>query len=807
MRNLKKVLALVLALVMAMSLVTVANAADFSDKADINYKEAVDVMNAIGVIDGLDTGAFNPKGTLTREQAAKIICTMMLGDSADKLGTSSSSFKDVAVTRWSSPYIEYCASIGIIAGNGDGTFNPTGKLTGHAFAKMLLGALGYNAATEGYVGAGWSIEVAKDAVSAGIDVDGVALSAQLTREQAAQMAFQTLEATMVEYATAGSSVVLPDGTQIITSGATASKVENDDKKAGYDGEADGYQQFCEEHFAKLTKGTGNDDAGRPGSKWSYDKKSVGTYGSEADYVVVLEKKYTADEVTNVEKTEKILQDLTGNDDLKFHVQEGHQNNDVNFWINGKDLSKGANKPSGEEMAKRFNEGSVLELFCDGDEITDIIVLDYVLGEIEDVSTNLTKAQKEDGATCKIKVDGKFYLDSDVVGFNADTYEEGTYILYTANENTSKNDILASQVAESIEGKVSAKRSGEVRIDGNYYTDVTGKISVGDEGIFYLNMAGQIEAVDTSSTASANYMYIYTMDSKEGTNSDGIKGITWTAYGVLADGTKVSYEVKADNGKFDGTNVSLEGFEGVIAYSINSNDQLVYKTAKDKIAKVESLTANEDNAAGTSSSTKFVFTDKGDSKVSVSVATGYKNVEIKAAPAWTVTNADGDIEYVFVATKNGSVTTDANLAVVLDADAIEEVNEDGDTVYTYVVAVDGSETELTFEDEQSFADGWVIAYEMDGDFAVLDQDATVMSGKKVTAATDDYFTYDGKQYNLGGDETVYTITMEYEDEAAYNAKKVDSVTVSEGGKIEKDDDVAFTLNKGDLDIVFVYEYIY
>ena len=99
--------------------------------------------------------------------------------------------------------------------------------------------------------------------------------------------------------------------------------------------------------------------------------------------------------------------------------------------------------------------------------------------------------------------------------------------------------------------------------------------------------------------------------------------------------------------------------------------------------------------------------------------------------------------------------------------------------------------------------------MDGDYAVIDSDADVTKDQKVTAATDDYFTVGGKQYNLGGDETVYTITMEYEDEAAYDSGNgtPDSVTVSEGGKIEKDDTVTFTLYKTDLDVVFVYEYIY
>ncbi len=86
MRNLKKVLALVLALVMSLSLVTIANAADFSDNADIDYSEAVDVMVAAGIIDGVGNNSFDPNGTLTREQAAKLTTYMLMGENSDKLG-------------------------------------------------------------------------------------------------------------------------------------------------------------------------------------------------------------------------------------------------------------------------------------------------------------------------------------------------------------------------------------------------------------------------------------------------------------------------------------------------------------------------------------------------------------------------------------------------------------------------------------------------------------------------------------------------------------------------------------------------
>ena len=110
MRNLKKILALVLALVLSLSLVTIASGADFNDADEIELTEAVDVMTTIGVFEGHNTGAFAPKGTLTREQAAKIITYMLLGESADRLSVGSTSFSDVSASYWAAADIEYCTA-------------------------------------------------------------------------------------------------------------------------------------------------------------------------------------------------------------------------------------------------------------------------------------------------------------------------------------------------------------------------------------------------------------------------------------------------------------------------------------------------------------------------------------------------------------------------------------------------------------------------------------------------------------------------------------------------------------------------
>jgi hypothetical protein len=193
MKKLRKVLALVLVIALAFSLVTMASAVtvkDYSDSASIKQTEAVDLFTQLGFLAG-NGGAFNPTGTLTREAAAKIIAYMILGTTkADALKTVFSSYSDVAASRWSAGYIQYCSTMGIINGDGTGKFNPEANVTGTQFAKMLLTAVGYGKVGE-YTGANWELAVIGDASRLGIFSLNVDVTAAATREEAAQYGFNT----------------------------------------------------------------------------------------------------------------------------------------------------------------------------------------------------------------------------------------------------------------------------------------------------------------------------------------------------------------------------------------------------------------------------------------------------------------------------------------------------------------------------------------------------------------------------------------------------------------------------------------
>ena len=176
-----------------------ARSAEFTDSAEIGspYAYAVSEMAAQGVLNGFPDGRFDPMGTLTREQGAKIVTFIVLGSGVNDLPSGKAPFADVAADRWSAPCIEWCVKRGILLGYGDGRFGPDDKLTGCQFSKMLLCALGL--AREGsYAGLGsaWAAAVREDGAAASLfsgDAD-MAADSPITRQQAALLAHNAVKA-------------------------------------------------------------------------------------------------------------------------------------------------------------------------------------------------------------------------------------------------------------------------------------------------------------------------------------------------------------------------------------------------------------------------------------------------------------------------------------------------------------------------------------------------------------------------------------------------------------------------------------
>ena len=503
----KKFLSLVLALVMTMSLVTVsAGAKDFSDDDSITYQEAVDVISEIGVVDGYTGGDFKPTDVLTRGAAAKIICNLILGPTtASALSASSAPFKDVPVSNTFAGYITYCAQEKIINGYPDGTFRPTGTLTGNAFMKMLLGALGYDSAVESYTGPNWSVAVIKQAAGIGLDDgnDEFVGSKAVTREEAALYAFNMLQATMVEY-DAKTSVDI-NGATVTIAGDKAKEVENTSRTDGYIDD-DNKMQFAERYFTDLRLTTDTtDDFGRPANTWRFKGVEVGTFAKTADAT------YTADV-----KLGQIYSDLgmSDKDEAAPVFVDGVEASESAKVSKGNDLKVSELKFTNSPVAKcNVGNGTLVEAYLDEDtnDVTIVAINTYV-AEVnkvvaktnsKDAYITLSELAAENGATSGLRANDEF----ETTGFENDQIVLFTY---------ANNEIQSVKAAESAEGTLTRKVSGksinlgETKYDFSKMYSVDGgesSLGIDSEYVVYLDANGYAIYVEETEYNIADYAYL------------------------------------------------------------------------------------------------------------------------------------------------------------------------------------------------------------------------------------------------------------------------------------------------------------
>ena len=708
MRTLKKTLCLVLALVMVLGLCAFnVSAAEFTDTAAIKYKEAVGVMQAAKVLAGFEDGSFRPDGTLTRAQAAKMIACMM--GFGDLKGTSS--FTDCK-GHWADSYIAFCAKENIVAGYGDGTFGPEDTLTGSQWAKMVICAIGYNAAAEGISGADWEIAVAKKVKSLNLaaNIEGFDGTKKISREQACELGFQGMKADMVKY-TPGITV---NGVEIPGTTATISPATN------------------------LLKGLGitavatpeADKFGRPASAaWENAKHEVVYTASAAAIATVDGATLTSDFISKA----AYLKNVSA----------------LTVYTNG---VKEENVASANFGTKLNKAGAQVEFYgaknSDGEMIANTAVVTeykfYTITAINAKNGNITLA---DGAASPKTINAPAAGEKASADYTAlkDFAVKDALAVCLKSGAAAGTEIMDVVKAGTVEGKVTAAKivsdeAVDVTMNGTKYvvadTYAGTALALKSEGTLYLSPYGKVIGFAGKQGESTD-VYAFVVD----------------AYAVAegtAYGTAVKYYVQA---------VDMNGQE--ISYAVTKATHDGISSIKNKLMKVTAVTTGEnagtytfDNAVtpstaeikatdkriGTTYFTSdviFVYVSGSKDALKITVKSGVQAVAASTtglSPAsinkYYVAKpvAPGSSNYttsvVFIAAAYETpVVTTSNVAFVKEAAASSVsalcTDKDGKEVtgWAKTVYIDGEKTEIYVADKAKLDDGFYTVSK-NGDLTVL-----------------------------------------------------------------------------------------
>ncbi len=439
MRTLKKTLALVLVLAMMLSFAVTANA-DFTDADEITNELEVATLVGMGIIEGMPDGGFEPTGTLTRAQAAKIIAYM---DGVGKYAAdpAETPFTDVPSTHWASGYIAYCAEAAIIDGYGDGNFGPSDKLTGYQWAKMLIAAGKVIPNTtkvengvvsivpaDSLTGPAWQITTAKYATQLGLWTGLDANNKELiSRDNACLVASNYLTADLDGNKTAN-DVMTKLGytlTETYTTDETGAPITT----------------------YKLTNTKATGDAAKPVTIYTATSEPVLTYTAGVTL-------------------EKIVKDL---DDTKAVI-----------------ANAGAFNGAGK--------GELVEVYdidtTPANTTNDykIVVVKYALDVIE--KSEIKPAVGEDAAY--VLIDGLYKYET------AD-FAEDDVVLYVLGTKAGKTVVVSAEVLEPVTGTVTAKGTGYFKLDGETMEiaayDNTIDPVVGKDYAVYTDSYGYVVAVE------------------------------------------------------------------------------------------------------------------------------------------------------------------------------------------------------------------------------------------------------------------------------------------------------------------------
>lgn len=797
MKNLKKVLALGLALVMILGMFTIASAAetkksaaDFTDWDKVEHKDAVALAVDLGIINGLPDGSFGPDQTIDRASWAKLVYFTATGDdNADAYLGTATGLKDIA-GNWAESYINYLFANKYIAGDGLGNYMPTGTVTVAAGLKTMLTVLGYDADDRGYQNdAAWAGNIMTDAKRNGlmdeIDRSQTAM-VNLTRDNAAQIVYNALQAQTVtpEYRRdQGVSYVVSYekgatlGRDVFSILPVTAKVASVNDK--------GVATFTEMDPSKYTASQLSDVKASSALVGETVTVFIKVKGStnEFDSVVSTSVAKAASSAAKVFTKGVALSDITTE---KKDDYVGGAADTITYYLNGASSTEAAVT---EHAAKAGNK---VEVFTADGKVNMIKVTTYTVKKVGADPETRTRNDE-----LQVRVNG-------IIAWTAADKVEGYQGLAEDDivlVNTDNNGNVVFEKAEKVTGKVTSKRGGKLTVAGTQYEEsgiaVTGDNAPGfaswdvsgnkdNEYDFYLDINGTVcYLVKVSGEADKEVAYVL----QTGFNPAGT-GINAASASVelellFTDGsTEIVKVAKIGDKDEDFVESDATGLNGkLIDFSVNSkgNYEVTAKTTTNITdAKITAEPKFDTTNTANNKTVFLVEKTNGDDDSEFFVYTGYKNVPKMDSASGVAFLDDGVVTYAFLKTDKFAGDGSDGLIYIKDKEAYD-LNTDGKYVYE-IVDAEGSETTLAIDTDKELEVGFYQITSVSDNVATVTATTetaaeTLKIGNGVVAAGSNTYSYDN---------ATVAVVIDIDEEGAF-----DSASVFSPDNFEVDDGTSYT----------------
>ena len=719
MRNLKRALSLGLTAAMISGLMVMGSSAassSYTDVADTDNVEAIEVLKTVGIMVGDESGDFNPDQNVTRNEMAVVMSNLMAYNVATYANTSP--FTDVP--SWAEPYVAACWTNGITAGTSATTYGGSESVTTAQAALMLMKALGYFQYGSDF-GSDWQLATVAQGNKIDLfqDVDSGVREA-MTRNDLAQLVLNTLEAGTVEAESDGSfsvgDVTFTSGVKYnyITSGRSYAKAIND--KLDTNNDATQSSGSIVELGEKLYNGdltkenSGTDNFGRPATIWSYKNDEIGTYPEKAKGT------------WTTKVSERDLYSAAGSTAVDKYSWT--------VYVDGKavdfdpdDLSR-----SSDDRVLTTGNGVLTECFVDTD--AEEVVVTLINTYVADVN-KVVKNNDDYTVTVNYKTSPKGVTLNREFDTETEFAKDDVVILTVAN-----GEIQSMALPEKMSGTVSSVKSNDyLKISSttyNYNYAYTSKDRIlgglydlenndaanpeaGDDVTIYLDANGCVVAIEGADTSADDYLYVTGTDVAYGDVSAKV---------VFSDGTEATIDIDEVNGHDAKVSKDVKDYtqngssvikDMVYKFAKSGNDYDLttvfdknidgrdYEVTSNEAIKIEKNSASfkfyevKDNQVTNTVTDSFtansntVYVDVENNRV----FTGYRNVPgmTSKAGGFVVLN-DGVVEIVFL-TDAGSYDVDDDSFFFVKSTNDKEVvdTEDGDR-YDWTVYVNGAKETIS-----------------------------------------------------------------------------------------------------------------